>query len=81
MWILESLNKVPMDLSQHGVYAYPVRLIQKREDGTWTVRWWRENIYAPETPAPEQVSCVQEKDLVDSLWMDRDKRRKIRVCH
>lgn len=59
-----------------------MRLIQKRDDGTgWTVHWWRENVYVSETPALERVSRVQEKDLFDSLWMDRDNRRKIRVCY
>lgn len=69
-------------LARCGDYFYPVRLIQKREDSTgWTVHWWRENVYVAKVPAPERVSCVEEKDLVDSLWMDRDNRRKIRVCH
>ncbi len=43
------------------------------------MRWWQGNVYISDRP--EAVSIVQVKDLVDSLWLDRETRRKTRVCY
>ena len=66
-------------LARRGDFFYPVRLIQKLpNDAGWRVRWWRENVYISDRPEP--VSIVKGNDLVDSLWLDRETRRKTRVC-
>lgn len=65
-------------LARHGKYWYPVRLIVQKGD-SWVVQWWRENEY--KTPGIEcgQTSTVLHENLRDSLWLDRDGRRAIRV--
>ncbi|KAF4618104.1 hypothetical protein D9613_012649 [Agrocybe pediades] len=66
-------------LARIGDFWYPVRLIE-RSDSCWRVQWWRGNIFEPgvlETPGA--ASEVNHGSLVDSLWMDRGARRKIRL--
>ncbi|KAF9552882.1 hypothetical protein CPC08DRAFT_767975 [Agrocybe pediades] len=66
-------------LARIGDFWYPVRLIEK-SDSCWRVQWWRGNMFEPgvlETPGA--ASEVNHANLVDSLWMDRSARRKIRL--
>ncbi|KAF8075742.1 hypothetical protein FPV67DRAFT_1648897 [Lyophyllum atratum] len=67
-------------LARHGDYWYPVRLIQLEKDSkSWRVRWWRENIFELEGIVPDSFTVVRLEDLVDSLWLDHNERRKIRL--
>ncbi|KAF8956646.1 hypothetical protein BDZ97DRAFT_1925337 [Flammula alnicola] len=67
-------------LARVGEFWYPVRLIQKVNDG-WRVQWWRENKFimddGPQTPGA--FSVVNSTEIVDSLWNDRPGRRAIRL--
>ncbi|PPQ76027.1 hypothetical protein CVT24_006700 [Panaeolus cyanescens] len=66
-------------LARVGSYFYPVRLIQKVQDG-WYVRWWRGNEYPVGIRRPESdVSLVPNTDLLDSLWRDRYQRRQTQL--
>lgn len=74
-------------LVQHGEYWYPVRLIQRLQNKgkkdksktQWRVRWWRGCQFAVPGVKPDSITVVEEEKIVDSLWNDREGRRKIRV--
>ncbi|KAF9039799.1 hypothetical protein BJ165DRAFT_1351680 [Panaeolus papilionaceus] len=66
-------------LARHGEYFYPVRLIQKVSMTRWTVRWWRGNCFVAASVQAGEVSVVNEEDLIDSLWLDRARRREVRL--
>ncbi|KAF8962433.1 hypothetical protein BDZ97DRAFT_1759284 [Flammula alnicola] len=67
-------------LARVGEFWYPVRLIQKVNDG-WRVQWWRENKFVMDDgpQKPGAFSIVNSTDIVDSLWNDRPGRRAIRL--
>ncbi|KAF5378138.1 hypothetical protein D9615_007524 [Tricholomella constricta] len=65
-------------LACQGEFWYPVRLIQPQEGGSrWQVRWWRGCDF--EMNVADSFSVVEQRDIVDSLWIDRTERRKIRL--
>ncbi|KAF9460088.1 hypothetical protein BDZ94DRAFT_1378544 [Collybia nuda] len=67
-------------LACHGEFWYPVRLIHRGEKGLkWHVRWWRGCDFKETGILPDEITAVGEKDIIDSLWMDRTGRRKIRL--
>ncbi|KAF4620872.1 hypothetical protein D9613_000021 [Agrocybe pediades] len=75
----ERLRRGRGALARIGEYWYPVRLIHRLESGEWRVRWWRGCKVGVEGLNPGCVATVKEEDLVDSLWMDRTERRKIKL--
>lgn len=64
-----------------GTFWYPVRLIYyDKQKNTWLVRWWRGNKFEEQiTVKPDTVTEVEMSVIVDSLWLDRTKRREIQV--
>ncbi|KAF5379467.1 hypothetical protein D9615_006598 [Tricholomella constricta] len=67
-------------LARQGEFWYPVRLIQPQEGGSrWQVRWWRGCNFEMNQNVADSFSVVDQRDIVDSLWMDRTERRKIRL--
>ncbi|KAF5379487.1 hypothetical protein D9615_006638 [Tricholomella constricta] len=67
-------------LARHGKFWYPVRLIQSEKmQSRWLVRWWRGCEFEESGITPDFYTLVPAIDLVDSLWMDRTERRKIRL--
>ncbi|KAI0683118.1 hypothetical protein BC835DRAFT_1311235 [Cytidiella melzeri] len=60
-------------LVRFGTYYYPARLLVPQ----WRVRWWRHCIFPQSAPPSE--SLVPESSIVDELWNDVDKRRKVRL--
>ncbi|KAF8066482.1 hypothetical protein FPV67DRAFT_1626399 [Lyophyllum atratum] len=66
-------------LARRGEFWYPVRVIQRPVDSKsgWKVRWWRECTFAMPGLGPD--STIPLSEIVDSLWMDRTGRRKIRL--
>ncbi|KAF4610452.1 hypothetical protein D9613_006555 [Agrocybe pediades] len=66
-------------LCRHGKYWYPVRLLQKNpHTKTWRVKWRRGCDFGHYGP-PNLEQEVEESDLVDELWNEREKRRAIRL--
>ncbi|KAF8956267.1 hypothetical protein BDZ97DRAFT_1763938 [Flammula alnicola] len=66
-------------LARRGVFWYPVRIIHVEDGSKWRVRWWRECNFAEPGIDRGSVTTVGVDDIVDSLWLDRTGRRKIRL--
>ncbi|KAG6822580.1 hypothetical protein H0H92_013284, partial [Tricholoma furcatifolium] len=59
-------------LAQHGVFWYPVRLIQEIDNkARWRVRWWRGNVFEAPGTQPDTVATVPVSGLIDALGGDR----------
>lgn len=69
-------------LGQNGKYWYPARLIERLQDGSFVIRWWRECKFSQTIPSlgiPGQVATLAKMSVVDHLWQDHQRRRQIRV--
>ncbi|KAJ6601491.1 hypothetical protein B0H10DRAFT_1824052 [Mycena sp. CBHHK59/15] len=66
-------------LARWGDYWYPVRLIQKKDQSSWVVKWWRLSHFPSSGPSPELWTTIEEKDLQDELWADVAARRQIKL--
>jgi hypothetical protein len=68
-------------LVRRGEFWYPARVIQREGLKYWRVRWWRECQFAEDGIEPGSLASVSIDDIVDSLWLKRAERRKIRVSN
>ncbi|KAF8059494.1 hypothetical protein FPV67DRAFT_1426312, partial [Lyophyllum atratum] len=67
-------------LARCGNFWYPARLIQREKEGNeWRIRWWRGCKFETSGIVPDTISTVPLSEIVDSLWMNRTERRKIRL--
>jgi hypothetical protein len=66
-------------LVRHGEFWYPVGVIKREGPKSWCVRWWRGCQLASGGVDPGCSGSVSSDDIVDSLWLKRAERRKIRV--
>ncbi|KIM36004.1 hypothetical protein M413DRAFT_14221 [Hebeloma cylindrosporum] len=60
-------------------FWYPVRVIQREGPKTWRVRWWRGCQFVDGGIEPGSLASISMDDIVDSLWLKRAERRKIRL--
>ena len=68
-------------LVRHGEFWYPARVVQREGLKYWRVRWWRECQFAEGGIKPGSLASISIDDIVDSLWLKRAERRKIRVSN
>ena len=67
-------------LGRNRDFWYPVQLILKDDaTNTWRVKWSIGCQFKTSDFAPGSITTMSELDLVDALWLDQAKRRKIKV--
>ena len=68
-------------LVRHGAFWYPARLllsIGRQTHRQWRVRFWRGCDFVKPPPESWEMT-IEEEDIRDELWGDREARRQIRV--
>lgn len=70
-------------LALHGKFWYPALVVQRygHNLNSWVVRWWRGCQFELDgnQVEPGSTSIVSLGQIIDSLWLKQEERRKIRV--